>query len=175
MLFPSLSVSDHLATMLRRSAGQYDHGTPIPVDLNVSGHRQHGVFSEENWPVPTNGYPAWGWGGFTSLFKKAERTDRQGVCWFEETAELPGHECLDINSGYGTAPRNQREGFEGAVPRPSGTARVLRWTRSLLTAASKKVLSDAFGGFQNSWIPPTPFANARWGLPCHFKRSGGDS
>ena len=35
-------------------------------------------------------------------------------------------------------------------------------------------LSDAFGGFQNSWIPPTPFANARWGLPCHFKRSGGD-
>ncbi len=38
----------------------------------------------------------------------------------------------------------------------------------------KMALSDAFGGFQNSWIPPTPFANARWSLPCHFKRSGGD-
>ena len=35
-------------------------------------------------------------------------------------------------------------------------------------------LSDAFGGFQNYWIPPTPSANAGWGLPCHFKRSGGD-
>jgi hypothetical protein len=29
------------------------------------------VFSEENWPVPTNGYPAWGWGGITSFFKKS--------------------------------------------------------------------------------------------------------
>ncbi|MEE4145870.1 MAG: hypothetical protein V2I26_13780, partial [Halieaceae bacterium] len=58
VLFPSVSVSDHLATMLRRSGKRYDHGTPIPVDLNMSGHRQHGVFSEENWPVPTNGYPA---------------------------------------------------------------------------------------------------------------------
>lgn len=29
-------------------------------------------------------------------------------------------------------------------------------------------LSDAFGGFQNYWIPPTPFANARRGLPYHF-------
>jgi hypothetical protein len=42
---------------------QYDHGTPIPIDLNVSGHKQHGVFSQENWPVQTNGYPvkSWGW------------------------------------------------------------------------------------------------------------------
>ncbi|MBL6747346.1 MAG: hypothetical protein ISP88_15705 [Pseudomonadales bacterium] len=56
-----MSVSDHLATMLRRSDERYDHGTPIPVDLNVSGHRQHGVFSQENWPVQTNGHPAKGW------------------------------------------------------------------------------------------------------------------
>ena len=36
------------------------------------------------------------------------------------------------------------------------------------------VLNDAFGRFQNNRIPPTPFAYARWGLPCHFKRSGSD-
>ena len=87
MLFHSVSVSDHLATMLRRSATRYDHGTPIPVDLNVSGHRQHGVFSIENWPVQTNGHPASGWGGYTSVSEKAERTDRQWVCVVEETAE----------------------------------------------------------------------------------------
>jgi hypothetical protein len=46
---------------LRRSGKRNDRGTPIPVDLNVSGHRQHGVFSQENWPVQTNGYPAKGW------------------------------------------------------------------------------------------------------------------
>jgi hypothetical protein len=49
-------------------------------------------------------------------FKNAERADRQGVCGIEETVELPGHERPGINSGYGTAPRNQREGFEGAEP-----------------------------------------------------------
>ena len=36
------------------------------------------------------------------------------------------------------------------------------------------VLNDAFGRFQNNRILPTPFAYARWGLPCHFKRSGSD-
>lgn len=35
-------------------------------------------------------------------------------------------------------------------------------------------LSDAFGRFQCNRTLPTPFAFARWGLPCHFKRSGGD-
>jgi len=29
-------------------------------------------------------------------------------------------------------------------------------------------LTDAFGRFQNFQIPPTPFANARRGLPYHF-------
>jgi len=69
---------------LRRPDKRYDHGTPIPVDLNVSGHRQHGVFSRENWPVQTNGHPAVGWGGITSVSEKAERTDRQCVCVVEE-------------------------------------------------------------------------------------------
>src|SRR5210317_1782385 len=32
----------------------------------------------------------------------------------------------------------------------------------------KMALSDAFGRFQNDQIPPTPFANARRGLPYHF-------
>jgi len=36
------------------------------------------------------------------------------------------------------------------------------------------VLSDAFGRFQNYGNLPTPLANARWGLPFHFKRSGSD-
>ncbi len=44
---------------LRRPGKRYDHGTPIPVDLNVSGHRQHGVFSEENGSVQTNGTQPW--------------------------------------------------------------------------------------------------------------------
>jgi hypothetical protein len=35
---------------LRRPAGRNDHGTPIPVDLNVSGPRQHGVFSQKTGP-----------------------------------------------------------------------------------------------------------------------------
>jgi len=35
-------------------------------------------------------------------------------------------------------------------------------------------LSDAFGRFQHNRILPTPFAFARWGIPCHFKRSGSD-
>jgi hypothetical protein len=52
---------------LRRPDKRCDHGTPIPIDLNVSGHRQHGVFSGENWPVQTNGYPAAGWGGTSSF------------------------------------------------------------------------------------------------------------
>jgi len=72
------------------------------------------------------------------------------------------------------SPRNERERFKGAVPRRSGTAIVRRWTRSSLTAASKLALSDAFGRFQNNRILPIPFAFARWGLPCHFKRSGSD-
>jgi hypothetical protein len=75
---------------LRRPAERYDHGTPIPVDLNVSGHRQHGVFSNENWPVQTNGHPAWGWGGNISVLEKAEHTDRQCVCVVEETVEQTG-------------------------------------------------------------------------------------
>ncbi len=32
----------------------------------------------------------------------------------------------------------------------------------------KMALSDAFGRFQYNRILPTPFAFARWGLPCHF-------
>jgi hypothetical protein len=55
---------------LRRSGKRYDHGTPIPVDLNVSGHRQHGVFSEENGSVQTNGCPALGWGRTSSFLNK---------------------------------------------------------------------------------------------------------
>ena len=51
---------------------------------------------------------------------------------------------------------------------------IRRWTRSSLTVASKLVLNDAFGRFQNNRIPPTPFACARWGIPSHFKRSGSD-
>jgi hypothetical protein len=53
---------------LHRPGERYDLGTPIPVDLNVSGHRQHGVFSRENWSVQTNGYPAVGWGGTSSFW-----------------------------------------------------------------------------------------------------------
>ena len=36
------------------------------------------------------------------------------------------------------------------------------------------VLSDAFSRFQHNRTLPTPFAFARRGLPCHFKRSGSD-
>jgi hypothetical protein len=73
---------------LRRPDKRYDLGTPIPVDLNVSGHRQHGVFSNENWPVQTNGHPALGRVWNYLLFRKnAERTDRQWVCVVEETVE----------------------------------------------------------------------------------------
>ena len=32
---------------------QYDHGTPIPIDLNVSGHKQHGVFFDHAVAPPT--------------------------------------------------------------------------------------------------------------------------
>jgi hypothetical protein len=32
----------------------------------------------------------------------------------------------------------------------------------------KMALSDAFGRLQYNQILPTPFAFARWGLPCHF-------
>ena len=38
----------------------------------------------------------------------------------------------------------------------------------------KMALSDAFGRCQYHRTLPTPFANARWGLPCHFQRSGRD-
>jgi hypothetical protein len=53
---------------LRRSGKRNDRGTPIPVDLNVSGHRQHGVSSIEDWPAQTNGYPAAGRGGTSSFW-----------------------------------------------------------------------------------------------------------
>ena len=109
VLFPSVSVSDQLATMLRRSGKRYDHGTPLPVDLNVSGHRQHGVFSTENRPVQTNGYPAWGWGGIASFLRKAERAGRQCVCGVKETVDWAGHVDPDINSGYGTDPLNKQD------------------------------------------------------------------
>jgi hypothetical protein len=48
------------------------------------------VFSNENWPVQTNGHPAWGWGGNISVLEKAEHTDRQCVCVVEETVEQTG-------------------------------------------------------------------------------------
>ena len=38
----------------------------------------------------------------------------------------------------------------------------------------KMALSDAFGRVHYNRTPPAPFAFARWGPPCHFKRSGGD-
>ena len=47
--------------------------------------------------------------------RKAERTDRQGVCGVEETVELPGHKRPEINSVYGPVPLNKRERFELAV------------------------------------------------------------
>ena len=70
--------------------------------------------------------------------EKAERTDRQCVCVVEETVTWPGHVGPGINSGYGTDPRNKRDGFEGALPGQCGIAMVRRWTRSSLTVASKK-------------------------------------
>lgn len=76
MLFPSVSVFEHLATMLRRSARGVRSRDKNPVALNVSGHRQYGVFSNENCPVQINGHPAYGWGGITSNSEKAEHTDR---------------------------------------------------------------------------------------------------
>ena len=69
--------------MLRRSDERYDHGTPIPVDLNVSGHRQHGVFSTKTGPCkPTVIQPEAGV-ELPPYLEKAERTDRQCVCGVE--------------------------------------------------------------------------------------------
>ena len=135
MLFPSLSVSDHLATMLRRSAGQYDHGTPIPVDLNVSGHRQHGVFSTKTGPCkPTVIQPKAGV-ELPPFQKKQNALTASAFAWLKlpsfRPAQVPGHQQRLRNS-----PRNERERLKGAVPRRSGTAIVRRGTRSSLTAAS---------------------------------------
>ena len=62
--------------------------------------------------------------------EKAERTDRQCICVVEVTVIQARHVGPAINSGYGTDPRNKREGIEEAVPGRSGIAMVRRWTRS---------------------------------------------
>jgi len=62
--------------------------------------------------------------------REAERTDRQCICGVEVTVIQVGHERPAINSGYGTDPRNKRDGFEGALPGRSGITMVRRWTRS---------------------------------------------
>jgi len=101
---------------LRRPDKRCDHGTPIPDDLNVSGHRQHGVFSGKNWPVQTNGYPARGWGGATSLIKKC-RTHWPPVClrgW--RCCHSVRQKCPAINSGYGIVPTTSGKDLKVRYP-----------------------------------------------------------
>ena len=51
----ALAVMAMLVFALVQPTGSALSANQHPVDLNVSGHRQHGVFSAENWPVQTNG------------------------------------------------------------------------------------------------------------------------
>lgn len=106
--------------------------------------------------------------------EKAERTDRQGVCRVEVTVIQAGHEYLANNSGFlnrspspageiGESATQTMRHRDGSKMDPVMTDRCV-----------KMALSDAFSRFQNYRIPPTPFAFARRGLPCHFKRSGRD-